>query len=164
MTLNSFNESHTTFLCLGSNMGDRRKNLASALERLEKIGEITAQSQEYETDAVGYVSQPLFLNQMVKVQTKLPPRNLLQEILTIESSLGRTRSFPFAPRTIDIDIILYEDWIVDEPGLTIPHPRMHERRFVLAPLGELEPKLIHPRMEKSISALETYSLGNIHLA
>jgi 2-amino-4-hydroxy-6-hydroxymethyldihydropteridine diphosphokinase len=164
VTKKPFQESYTTFLCLGSNMGDRRKNLALALKRLQNIGEVEGISQVLETDPVGYISQPLFLNQMVKMHTSLSPRKLLTEILTIENALGRTRIFPFAPRTIDIDIIFYEDWIVDQPGLTIPHPRMHERRFVLAPLLELSPELIHPRMKKSISALEAQSLGNIHLA
>ena len=160
----SIHSNRVAFLSLGSNVGNRRQNLIAALEKLESVGEISAQSKIYETEPVGYVSQPLFLNQMIKVRTTLPPRNLLQEILQIESALGRTRSFPFAARTIDIDIILYEDWIVDEPGLIIPLPRMHERRFVLAPLCEMEPQLTHPRTKKLISALEVNSIGNIHLA
>jgi 2-amino-4-hydroxy-6-hydroxymethyldihydropteridine diphosphokinase len=164
MTELSHNHCHWAFLSLGSNLGDRRGYLTAAEARLARIGQIVAQSKIYETDPVGYISQPQFLNQVVKLETICGPRELLNETRSIENALGRTRSFPFAPRTIDIDIILYEDLIIDEPGLIIPHPRMHERRFVLTPLLELTPHLVHPRMEKPMAALEAISLGNIHLA
>lgn len=132
------------YLALGSNVGDRLGSLRGALALLSRWVTVEAASGVYESDPVGYEDQPRFLNAVVRVATALPPRALLARCLEVEAELGRTRSFRNAPRIIDIDIVLYEDRIVDEPGLSIPHPRMMERAFVLQPLLELEPDARHP--------------------
>jgi 2-amino-4-hydroxy-6-hydroxymethyldihydropteridine diphosphokinase len=130
------------YVGLGANLGDRERTIRRAVELLP---DVVAVSQLIETDPVGYVDQPRFLNGVAALETELPPRALLERLLEIERSLGRTRDGPrFGPRTIDLDLLLYGDEQIDEPGLTVPHPRMHERRFVLEPLAELAPDLIVP--------------------
>ncbi len=131
------------YVGLGSNLGDREAALRSALEQL---GEgVVAVSSFRETDPVGYLEQPPFLNAAAALETELDPRALLERLLAIERELGRTRDGPrFGPRTIDLDLLLYEDRVIDEPGLVVPHPRMGERRFVLEPLAELDPNLAVP--------------------
>jgi 2-amino-4-hydroxy-6-hydroxymethyldihydropteridine diphosphokinase len=135
------------YVGVGSNLGDREGLVRSALDALdEEAGiEIEAVSSVHETDPVGLVEQPKFLNAVARVSTTLPPRALLDSMLSVERALGRTREGPrFGPRTIDLDLLLYGDETVSEPGLEVPHPRLHERRFVLEPLVELDPDLAVP--------------------
>ncbi len=132
---------------LGGNIGDRRGYLERALALLaEEPGvEVVAVSSFRETDPVGYLDQPPFLNAACAVETELPPRELLERLLAIERRLGRERAGPrFGPRTIDLDLLLYGDAVVEEPDLTVPHPRLAERRFTLEPLAELDPALALP--------------------
>ena len=139
------------YLSLGSNIGDREGNLRKALERLasEDVHLLRA-SRIYETEPVDYKDQAWFLNQVVEAETALFPMQLLARIGRIERELGRTRTVPKGPRTIDIDILLYGAARVATARLEIPHPRMAERRFVLAPLAELAPDLRHPVTHRSV--------------
>ena len=135
------------YVGLGSNLGDREEALRAALARLNAAPgvTVTAVSSFRETEPVGVEEQPLFINAAAALETELRPRDLLELLLSIERALGRTRTGPrFGPRTIDLDLLLYGDFRVDEPGLTIPHPRLHERSFVLEPLAELDPALVVP--------------------
>jgi len=135
------------YIGLGSNLGDRERMLWSALHMLAFSPEVdvVAVSSFRETDPVDYVDQPLFLNAAAAVETELGPRELLGLLLDVERELGRTREGPrFGPRTIDLDLLLFGDEVVDEPGLTVPHPRLHERAFALEPLAELDPDLAVP--------------------
>jgi 2-amino-4-hydroxy-6-hydroxymethyldihydropteridine diphosphokinase len=134
-----------SYVGLGSNLGDREDNLSRALERLEELGPVRV-SRVRETDPVGITDQPRFLNAVAEVETELPARELLVRLLAIERSLGRDRATEvrWGPRTIDLDLLLYGDETIDEPGLTVPHPRLAERRFVLEPLCELDPELVLP--------------------
>jgi 2-amino-4-hydroxy-6-hydroxymethyldihydropteridine diphosphokinase len=135
------------YVGLGSNMGDREQMLWSAVHMLAFSPEldVVAVSAFRETEPVGIVDQPRFLNAAVAVETDLDPRALLDLLLSVERELGRTRDGPrFGPRTIDLDLLLYADEGVDEPGLCVPHPRLHERKFVLEPLAELDPHLQVP--------------------
>jgi 2-amino-4-hydroxy-6-hydroxymethyldihydropteridine diphosphokinase len=136
------------FVGLGSNLGDPQGLLAAALELLgsEEGIEVVAVSTLRETDPVGYEDQPRFLNGAAELDTELPPRELLGRLLEIERRLGRVRGQGprFGPRTIDLDLLLVDGVILDEPGLTLPHPRLQERRFVLEPLVELDPALEIP--------------------
>jgi 2-amino-4-hydroxy-6-hydroxymethyldihydropteridine diphosphokinase len=135
------------YVGLGSNLGDRSATLLRAVELLgERQGiDIVAVSSFRETDPVGYLDQPRFLNAAVAVETSLEPESLLVVLLDIERELGRSREGPrYGPRTVDLDLLLVEGVTVDEPGLTVPHPRLHERVFALAPLAELDPSLVVP--------------------
>src|SRR5262245_29569914 len=138
--------SKTAFLGIGSNLGDREENLRRAVELLsEEDGiDVAAVSQIRETDPVGPVEQGPFLNGAVRIETDLGPRELLERLLAVEQRLGRVRRERWGPRTIDLDLLVYGDEGVDEPGLTIPHPRLHERRFALEPLTDLAPSLEIP--------------------
>jgi 2-amino-4-hydroxy-6-hydroxymethyldihydropteridine diphosphokinase len=142
------------FVGIGSNLGDREAILRGAVELLaaEDGIEVVAVSELRETAPVGPVEQGPFLNGAVRVATELPPRELLKRLLAIEQRLGRVRKERFGPRTIDLDLLVYGEQVIDEPGLTIPHPRVHERRFALDPLAELAPDLVIPG-RGSISAL-----------
>jgi 2-amino-4-hydroxy-6-hydroxymethyldihydropteridine diphosphokinase len=135
------------YLALGANLGDREQTIRTALARLDAHEHLDVQrvSRLRETDPVGYEDQPRFLNGVARLQTSLEPRDLLTVLLDLERDLGRTRHGPrFGPRTIDLDILLYDNREIDEPGLEIPHPRMAERAFVLEPLAELDPALEVP--------------------
>jgi 2-amino-4-hydroxy-6-hydroxymethyldihydropteridine diphosphokinase len=135
------------FVGLGSNLGDRERTLRAALELLGRRPGVRVRcvSSFRETAPVGYVDQPDFLNAAAEVETTLGARELLDQLLGVERSLGRSRDGRrFGPRTIDLDLLLYGDGVVDEPGLTVPHPRLHERRFALEPLAELDPTLEVP--------------------
>ena len=138
----------TAFVGIGSNLGDSESQIASALELLaaEDGVELVAVSTLRETEPVGYLDQPSFLNGAAQVETDLPPRRLLERLLAIEARLGRVRGAGprFGPRTIDLDLLLYGDETIGEPGLSIPHPRLAERRFALEPLAELAPELEIP--------------------
>jgi 2-amino-4-hydroxy-6-hydroxymethyldihydropteridine diphosphokinase len=134
----------TVFLGLGSNLGDRQRNLLAAVELLWQWASIEELSSLYETEPVGYLDQPRFLNAVCRVTTALPPEELLAVAKNIESALGRTPTFPNAPRPIDIDLLFYGERVISLPHLIIPHPRLPERGFVLVPLAEIAPDLVHP--------------------
>ena len=139
------------FLSLGSNLGDREAHLLTALERLEAAGvHILRRSAIYETEPQDFLDQPWFLNLVVEVETELFPRLLLARLQAIELGMGRKRGVPKGPRPIDIDILLFGDFIIGTKELEVPHPRMSERRFVLEPLAELAPELVHPVNGKTV--------------
>ena len=149
------------YVGLGANLGDRADTLARALVLLEKQPciELVAVSSFRETEPVGYLDQPRFLNAAAAVETSLEPHELLAALLEIERELGRTREGPrYGPRTVDLDLLLVEGVTLHEPGLTLPHPRLHERAFVLEPLVELDPAIVVPgrgTVEQLLSGLET---------
>ena len=145
----------TAFLSLGSNLGDRLANLKRAIEKIEEPSQImvTKVSPVYETEPVGRENQGWFLNLVLQVETSLEPFALLERLSSIEDQMGRKREKRWGSRNIDLDILLYDTRMVDSERLTIPHPRMHERRFVLVPLAQIAPKLLHPRLEKNIEEL-----------
>ena len=137
----------TAYVGLGANLGDREGTLRRALSLLGASGgiDVAAVSTFRETEPVGYLDQPPFLNGAARLETRLSPRELLAALLQVEQELGRDRSGPrFGPRTIDLDLLLYGALELAEEGLTVPHPRLHERRFVLEPLAELAPDLVVP--------------------
>ena len=134
----------TAYVGLGSNLGDRMTMLQMAVRRLEPLGRVTEVSSLYETEPVGYLEQPPFLNAVVALDTALAPADLMDGLLGIERDLGRMRSFQNAPRTLDLDLLLVDDMILDTTELTLPHPRLLERAFVLVPLVELAPEMAHP--------------------
>jgi 2-amino-4-hydroxy-6-hydroxymethyldihydropteridine diphosphokinase len=144
---------HTVFLELGSNLGDRGANLREAIKALAPRVKVLAQSVFYETPAWGVEDQPAFLNMALKAETDLPPAALRDHVKAIERDLGRVPTYHWGPRLIDIDILLYEDLIVDTPDLVIPHPQMHKRPFVLVPLATIAPDVVHPALGISISQL-----------
>lgn len=150
---------HTIYLALGSNLGDRLANLKQAIAALTPQMDVRAKSQVYETPPWGYADQPKFLNQVVKAKTYLDPEPLLKHLKRLEVALGRKESFPNGPRLIDIDILFYDDVVVDKPSLIIPHPRLHERGFVLLPLLDIAPDLVHPVSKKTVR--EMVALSNI---
>lgn len=144
---------HRIYLGLGSNLGDRLANLGAAAAALPTAVEVLRQSPIYETEPWGYADQPAFLNCVIEAQTLLEPPALLAYLKQIEASLGRTPTFRYGPRCIDLDILFYDDLILETAGLTIPHPRLHERAFVLAPLADLAANLRHPVLGKRVEDL-----------
>ncbi len=145
---------HITYLLLGSNLGNRRKYLSLAISEIQtKIGTIVRRSSLYQTASWGKHDQPDFLNQVIELKTSLQAQELLSGILKIESDLGRKRLEKWGSRIIDIDILLYEDLIINDPKLIIPHPYLAFRRFCLMPLCEIAPEFIHPVLKKSIQQL-----------
>jgi 2-amino-4-hydroxy-6-hydroxymethyldihydropteridine diphosphokinase len=146
------------YVGLGANLGNREEALEQAvalLEATERV-DVIAVSELRETDPVGVLDQPRFLNGAAVVETTLSARELLDTLLAIERSLGRVRMERWGPRTVDLDLLLYGDEIIDEPGLRVPHPRLHERRFALEPLVELDPELVIPgrgRVSELLAAL-----------
>jgi 2-amino-4-hydroxy-6-hydroxymethyldihydropteridine diphosphokinase len=149
----------TAAIALGSNLsspfGDPQANLHEALRQLATLGSITAVSSFHATDPVGYLDQPRFLNAAVLLETPLPPLNLLHALLAIEHTMGRDRTNapPKGPRIIDLDLLLYGSIILHTPELTLPHPAMHQRAFVLAPLAEIAPATVHPTLHRTIAQL-----------
>lgn len=146
---------NTVFISMGSNLGDRVEMLRRGLDELDQLGEtqVVRLSSIYDTEPVGEVDQPRFLNAVVMIETELEPRVLLWNLLLIERRLGRVRTRRWGPRPLDLDILIYDDLVVDEPDLTIPHPLMHERAFVLVPLAELAPGLVHPLLGLTVAEL-----------
>lgn len=143
----------TTYLSAGSNLGDREANLKYALRELENAGKILRVSSYYETEPVGFPDQPWFLNMAIALETRLKPSGLLRACMGIEDLANRRRSFPNAPRTLDLDILFYGDSVIREKNLVIPHPRLSERKFVLEPLAEIAPDFMHPVFRQSVQSL-----------
>jgi 2-amino-4-hydroxy-6-hydroxymethyldihydropteridine diphosphokinase len=142
------------YLHTGSNLGNREKNLFSACQEIEeKIGKISQQSSLYETEAWGVENQPAYFNQALEVETQLSPLEVLNTIGVIEKKLGRIRTIRWSSRIIDIDILFYGDSILNTHNLTIPHPRIPDRNFVLIPMKEIAPNLVHPVLKKDILTL-----------
>lgn len=152
------------YLGLGSNLGDRKLNLALALELLSKRVRVEMVSSVYETEPVGYEQQPLFLNAVCRIATNLIPEQLVRLAKTIETRIGRIPGFRNAPRPIDIDILFYDNKVVSSRGLTVPHPRLAERAFVLVPLAEIAPALVHPENGKTVKELlsELGTVSGVH--
>jgi 2-amino-4-hydroxy-6-hydroxymethyldihydropteridine diphosphokinase len=144
----------TVYFGLGSNMGDRERNLRAAVAELEAPDlRVLRLSPLYETEPVDYRDQPWFLNAVLEAETSLFPAQLLARTMKLERKLGRRRAIPKGPRTIDIDILLYGTFVIETAALTVPHPRLHERRFVLVPLADLAPDLRHPVLRKTVREL-----------
>ncbi len=141
------------YISLGSNVGDRSANLRGTTERLGEVGLVKAKSGFYETEPVELRDQPWFLNSVVALDTNLTPVELLKKVLAIEHEMGRIRTRDKGPRSIDIDILLFGDQLIEERGLKIPHPAMHQRRFVLEPLAEIAPEVVHPQLRKTAREL-----------
>ena len=150
------NNPNTAYVSLGSNLGDRAGNLLLGIRGIIDAGhEVTRLSQIYETEPVETFAQPIFLNMVaeLRVETLLKPEQLLEQLLGVEQLMGRTRDSIKGPRTIDLDLLLYGEHLVDNQRLTLPHPQFHRRRFVLVPLAELCPNLEHPVIHRTIAEL-----------
>ena len=143
----------TVYLSLGANVGEREANLRQAITRLGELGKVTAVSSIYETEPLEVSGQPWFLNCAVALQTELMPKQLLGRTQAIERELGRRRVQKKGPRTIDIDILLFGSAVIQTAGLVVPHPAMHERRFVLEPLAEIAPEARHPVFKRTVREL-----------
>lgn len=141
------------YLALGTNLGDRPANLSAAIETLPLEIKVIAKSKIYETPPWGYENQPAFLNMAVKCETNLEPESLLKCLKQLEVQLGREQSFHWGPRLIDIDILFYDDLILESESLIIPHPRLRERAFVLVPLADIAPGFVHPVLKETIKEL-----------
>jgi 2-amino-4-hydroxy-6-hydroxymethyldihydropteridine diphosphokinase len=146
---------HIVYLALGTNLGDRSANLRAAIKALSPEINVIAKSKVYETPPWGYDDQPTFLNMAVKCETNLEPESLLKRLKQLEVQLGREQSFRWGPRLIDIDILFYDNIILESESLIIPHPHLHERAFVLVPLADIAPDFIHPVLKKTIKELLT---------
>jgi len=144
------NMNHTVYLSLGTNIGNRAENLKQAITSLPPQMRVKKKSKVFETPPWGYTDQEPFLNQVVKVTTYLEPEPLLKHLKRLEVALGRKATFRYGPRLIDLDILFFDDLVLDTPILTIPHPHVHDRGFVLVPMMDIAPDHMHPVMKKSI--------------
>lgn len=147
---------HTVYLSLGTNMGDKKKNLLEAIEKIGKLEntKVTSQSTILETEPFGYTEQDMFLNACIEIKTLFTPQELLEKLLGIELEMGRVRTIKWGPRIIDIDILFFDDEIIQDKNLAVPHPWISERMFVLEPLCEIAPNLIHPLERKPVATLK----------
>ena len=143
---------HKAYIGIGSNIGDKEKNIEEAVENINKIKctSVIKQSKNYNTKPVGYTDQDDFVNAAIEIKTLLSPKELLDRLMEIEKELKRERIIKWGPRTIDLDVILYDDLVTTDENIVIPHPRMHERLFVLKPLSDIAPFLLHPILKKRI--------------
>jgi len=153
-------DKHIVYLALGTNLGDRKNSLREALQSLPPQVEILAVSRLYETAPAYVLDQPAFLNIAVQGRTSLSPADLLTFLKQLEEGIGRRKTVRYGPREIDVDIIFYDDLIVDLPGLQIPHPRLHERGFVLRPLADIAPDFMHPALKQTVAELLADLPGN----
>ena len=147
---------HTAYISLGSNLGDKLENCHRAIKELSRIGgtSVADCSHFYKTDPVDYTDQDWFVNAVVKIETHLDPLPLLAELKSIQRRAGRTHDpIRFGPRIIDLDIIFYDDAVIQSPDLVVPHPRMHKRAFVLVPICDINSKIIHPVFKKDVRCL-----------
>ncbi len=147
---------HVAYICAGSNIGDRRAHIRKGFDAMAADGRIrlSARSPFYMTEPVNYTDQAWFLNAVIAVDTSLAPLDLLRKLKSIEKASGRDYgTVRFGPRSLDLDIIFYDDLVTTSPELTIPHPRMHERRFVLKPLCDIDANLVHPMLNRRVDAL-----------
>lgn len=150
------------FLLLGSNLGNRKGYLQKAVDLIEtELGVVMQKSSIYETEAWGKTDEPNYLNQVVKIDTELSARQVLEKVLQIETRMGRVREEKWGSRIIDIDILFYGQDIINEPGLIVPHPELHNRKFTLGPLNEIAPDLQHPVLKKSIFQLKSKLKDNL---
>ena len=141
------------YLALGTNLGDREKQLKTAIEELEEFATVIKESSIYETEPYGYKEQGKFLNMCLEMETELSALELIFRLQEIEHKMGRIREIKNGPRTIDLDILFYNDEVIDRPNLKIPHPQLHKRRFVLDPLTEIAGNYLHPIIKKPIKEL-----------
>jgi 2-amino-4-hydroxy-6-hydroxymethyldihydropteridine diphosphokinase len=144
---------HVVYIALGSNLGNRLTNLKAAINNFPPQLKVLKKSKVYETPPWGFTDQPAFLNQVVMAETYMQPEPLLHHLKRLETALGRVPSFENGPRAIDLDILLFDDLVLDSPALKIPHPHLHERPFVLVPLANLDGSLLHPALKRSINDL-----------
>lgn len=144
---------HTVFVSLGTNLGDRIENLNQADKALKRIALVVSKSSIYETPPWGYINQPSFLNQVFKVETDLEPEDLLCELKKIEKEIGREKTFRYGPRLIDLDVLFYDNIVYNSDKLSIPHKQITKRAFVLVPMVELAPEMMHPKEHRTMSEL-----------
>lgn len=152
---------HTAYIGAGSNIGDKLANCKKGIDALVKSGKaiLKAQSRFYRTEPVGFKDQDWFVNVVFKIETDLEPLPLLKELKSIERAIGRVHNpIKFGPRVLDLDILFYDDLVTNSSGLVIPHPRMHKRRFVIKPICDINPKIIHPLLKKNMQ----YLLDNLN--
>ncbi|HKJ26250.1 MAG TPA: 2-amino-4-hydroxy-6-hydroxymethyldihydropteridine diphosphokinase [Anaerolineales bacterium] len=159
-------EMHTIYLGLGTNSGDRAANLEAAIQALPPQVEVQERSPIYQTPPWGYTNQPDFLNLVLEARTQLTPPQLLKFLKSLEDQVGRTATFRWGPREIDIDILLYDDLVLETDELVIPHPQMQARAFVLVPLADLAPNLVHPKLKQTntdlLEQVDTTAIQTYH--
>jgi 2-amino-4-hydroxy-6-hydroxymethyldihydropteridine diphosphokinase len=146
-------DTHRVYLGLGSNLGNRKSNLEESIRQIRNFAAIKKSSSTFETEPWGLMDQPKFLNKVILVESTLGPNELLYHLKKIEQQMGRNESVRFGPRLIDVDILFYDDYKMNTPELTIPHPHLIKRAFVLVPLEEIAPNLVHPLYHKTIKEL-----------